>query len=289
MRITPTSFLPVVLLPVLVVSFSNFHVGSSRKHATSSAITSRLSMADSDTAKTTTTTTTTTTSTTSSISSSSSTATALLPPTPGSVVSIECCLYPAADFVPEPLFDGICNHPDDDKLTPLSFVLGEGNYLPGLHEVVSSMTELGETVEVNLDAGWGERNPQLEAWIALKDMPADFDAAQIKEGTQLLLANGLKAMVTQVVDGEKFKIDANPPLAGASYKATVKLVNVEEGPKETVYPGNGNDDDDASEASSRYQVATIALGCFWGVELEYMREPGVVGTKVCPCMSLFFE
>ena len=69
----------------------------------------------------------------------------------------------------------------------------------------------------------------------------------------MLLANGLKAFVTEIEE-ERFKIDANPPLAGASYQASVKLLGVEEGPVESVYP--------AEDTSSRFEVATIALGIF---------------------------
>lgn len=36
---------------------------------------------------------------------------------------------------------------------------------------------------------------------------------------------------------------------------------------------------DAGEGR-KYQLATFALGCFWGGELAYQRERGVVGTKV---------
>lgn len=130
-------------------------------------------------------------------------------PTTGTVVTIECCLRPEGDFVPEPLIDGICVDPYD-KPRILSFVLGEGNYLPGLHELVSTM-RIGDTAEESLDAGWGDRNPNLEAWINFEDMgQPGFDKSSIKEGVQLLLANGMKAFVTELTD-EKFKIDANPP------------------------------------------------------------------------------
>jgi FKBP-type peptidyl-prolyl cis-trans isomerase 2 len=171
-------------------------------------------------------------------------------PTKGSVVTIKCCLRPEGDFVPEPLIDGICVD-QFDKPKTLAFVLGEGNLLPGLHELISTM-KVGDSTEVTLDAGWGDRNPNLEAYVNFADMnQPGFDKSQIKEGVQLLLANGMKAYVTEVSD-EKFKIDANPPLAGASYHASVKFLKVEEGPEETVFPGR--------QTSSRYEVATVACG-----------------------------
>jgi len=203
------------------------------------------------------------------------------PPRAGDVVTLDCRLVPV-DFVPEPLIDGIVLHADDPAVR-LQFVLGGGNYLPGLHELVLSeqmAMHPGETVHnISLDAGWGARHPNLVATLTY-EAAGVLDAAQIRVGMQLHLSNGLQAVVTATTDAD-FTIDANPPLAGASYAATVTLVAVEEGPIIKPYqdqPTTGNDD--TTTALSRYQVATFALGCFWGAELEFMRVPGVVGTAV---------
>lgn len=180
----------------------------------------------------------------------------------GSIVTIDCEMNPEGDFVPDPLID------TDGILT---FALGGGNYLPGLHDLVESM-KVGDKVDnVSLDAGWGSVSPNLVATIQKADMGDQIDINQLKVGVELHLVNGMKAVVTEITD-ETFTIDANPPLAGASYSATVKLLNVEEGPKEFEYIPEGT--------KSTYKVATFALGCFWGGELEFMRQKGVVGTKV---------
>jgi peptide-methionine (S)-S-oxide reductase len=194
-------------------------------------------------------------------------------PQPGSVVTIECRLEPEEDFVPEPLIDGVVLRHEDPAIT-LKFVLGAGNYLPGLHDLVADMVPGEEGCDkVPLDAGWGARNPDLVAQATFAD--SGLDPSQIKIGTELQLANGMKCTVTEMDDSNTgFTIDANPPLAGASYLASVKLLKVEPGPTMDVYQ------EEADTSSSRYQVATFALGCFWGGELEYMREPGVVGTSV---------
>jgi peptide-methionine (S)-S-oxide reductase len=81
-----------------------------------------------------------------------------------------------------------------------------------------------------------------------------------------------KGIVTDLTD-DGFIIDANPPLAGSSYQVSVQLIKVEDGPLMTEYS-------EEPDTTSRYQVATFGLGCFWGGELDYMREPGVVGTAV---------
>jgi FKBP-type peptidyl-prolyl cis-trans isomerase 2 len=191
--------------------------------------------------------------------------------TKGSIVEIDCTLRPEGEFVPEILIDGIVL---DEYHEPrrLKFCLGQGNYLPGLHDLVLGM-EVGAQVEdVRLDAGWGDWNPALNVSIALEALESNgLDTARIKVGTELILVNGMTALVTQR-DEDAIVVDANPPLAGASYLATVKLLSVTNGPMEFDYfPDSGS--------NSRYQVATVALGCFWGAELAYMREHGVVGTK----------
>lgn len=188
---------------------------------------------------------------------------AVTKPRSGSVVTISYDLTPENEFVPVPLFD---------SRGTIVFVLDGGNYLPGLHELVSTMT-IGERVDnVKLDAGWGAKNPDLIAKIAKDGTSGAMDYDQIKVGTQLRLANGMNCVVTNVTPDD-FTIDANPPLAGASYSADVELLSVEDGPTQFEYqPGRGE--------NGTYQVATFALGCFWGGELEYMRVPGVVGTSV---------
>jgi FKBP-type peptidyl-prolyl cis-trans isomerase 2 len=183
-------------------------------------------------------------------------------PTKGCIVRIACRLQPEGDFVPEPLIDGIVLH-DDEPTVDLTFVLGWGNYLPGLHDIVSEMTTIGESrVNVSLDAGWGDVNPNLIATIAFADAGI-ADPSQIKVGTQLVLAQqNVPCVVTEVTD-TTFTIDANPPLAGASYVANVTLKAVEPGP----VIGKYSDDPSETSSTSRYEVATFALGCFWGGEL----------------------
>ena len=33
-------------------------------------------------------------------------------------------------------------------------------------------------------------------------------------------------------------------------------------------------------ANNKYPLATFAAGCFWGVELAFQRQPGVIATAV---------
>ena len=63
-------------------------------------------------------------------------------------------------------------------------------------------------------------------------------------------------------------------LVGASYTCDLKLMRVENGP-DLIYATSSS-----VHRPSQYEVATFGLGCFWGAELAFMREPGVVGTRV---------
>ena len=175
-------------------------------------------------------------------------------PLRASIVTVDCRLRPEGTFIPEPLFDGIVLH-ESDPYERLTFVLGEGNYLPGLHDLVATM-KVGESVEnVSIDAGWGAWNPKLEATLSFESLVGSgIESSQIKVGAQLVLANGVRAGVTKVT-ADEFTIDANPPLAGASYLADVKLLMVEPGPSE-----NDLEYSPTAFTGSRYQVATFALG-----------------------------
>lgn len=193
-------------------------------------------------------------------------------PVAGNVVTIVCRLEPEGDFIPEPLVDGIVLHKEDEPIR-LTFVLHAGNYLPGLHDLVTNLRPGQKIDNVSLDAGWGARNTNLVATWSYTDAGIT-DLTQIKIGTQLVLQNGMQATVTEKSD-TTFTIDANPPLAGASYTASVQLLTVEEGPVALPYS-----EQSSISSKSHYEVATLALGCFWGVELFFMRVRGVVGTSV---------
>lgn len=167
------------------------------------------------------------------------------------------------NLVLEPLFD---------TTGTLQLVLDGGNYLPGLHKLLSTMNP-GETIQrASIDAGYGGFNPQLVFQISTSDIGSSLDTSLVKIGTVLQMGNGMNCRVTEM-DDEKWTLDANHVLAGASYEADVKLEKVEEGPKNWEYVAELAED-------GRYKVATFALGCFWGGELAYQRMPGVISTHV---------
>jgi peptide-methionine (S)-S-oxide reductase len=128
-----------------------------------------------------------------------------------------------------------------------------------------------------MDAGYGERSPDLILKVTKKDATETYnlDTTKINVGTALRLSNGATCYVVETTE-EDFTIDANPTLAGVKFSAHVKLQQVVQGPTpdQCIYSSS------TSSSTNKYQVMTIALGCFWGGELMYMRIPGVVGTSV---------
>jgi peptide-methionine (S)-S-oxide reductase len=207
-------------------------------------------------------------------------------PSIGDVVSIECRLKPEFDIVSSEIcMDGVRADEENFELTTLQFVLGGGNYIPSLHELIGTM-KVGDVVtNQQIDSGYGTINPGLIATIAFDDTPG-IDRSQIKIGSQLTLGSAMDATfrVTDVTN-DTFTINGNSPFAGSTYLATVKLLSVESGPEPTEYTtvddtSSSSNNNYNNQKNSRYCVATFALGCFWGGELEYMRVPGVVGTSV---------
>mmetsp|Transcript_1108 Transcript_1108/g.1938 ORF Transcript_1108/g.1938 Transcript_1108/m.1938 type:complete len:413 (-) Transcript_1108:71-1309(-) len=165
-------------------------------------------------------------------------------------------------LVLEPLFD--------TKGT-LQLVLDGGNYLPGLHKLLSTMNP-GESIQdATIDAGYGGYNPDLVFKISTAEIGSALDTSLVKIGTALQMGNGMECRVTEMND-ETWTLDANHVLAGAAYDVDVKLDKVEEGPGNLEYVGESQE--------GKYEIATFALGCFWGGELAYQRMPGVISTHV---------
>lgn len=166
-------------------------------------------------------------------------------------------------LVLEPLFD---------TTGTLQLVLNGGNYLPGLHVLLSTMKP-GERIEgATIDAGYGGFQSDLVFQISTSEIGDAMDTSAVQVGTVLRMGNGMECRVTDMKD-EQWTLDANHLLAGAAYEVDVKLETVEEGITNWEYVGEGGDE-------HKYKVATVALGCFWGGELAYQRLPGVVSTHV---------
>jgi len=179
----------------------------------------------------------------------------------GDIVTIDYVLDSCDKFVAEPLFD---------TRGQVTFILGWGNYLPGLHDLLLGMVEGSSIDNVSIDVGYGDRKSELIFKVPKTSVQGNLDVESLKIGTELYLQS--HKVVVSAIEDDHIEIDANPPLAGASYSCSLKLLEISNLPKVFEYSNILN--------KEKFSVATFALGCFWGCELAFMREPGVVGTKV---------
>ena len=137
------------------------------------------------------------------------------------------------------------------------FVVNEGGYLEGLHSTVSQMAAGDAKKDVSIDAGYGDYNEQGVVTAPIEQAPAG-----LKQGMAVMLSvpNGqVQATCTEMTD-ETLTLDTNHPLAGCRFLLDVELTNL--------------------EPADKFETAVFAGGCFWGLELAYQREPGVVSTAV---------
>ena len=143
----------------------------------------------------------------------------------------------------------------------VQLVVGGGGFLPALHTSVRDLDELGVSRDFKVSANdaFGEPDPQMGP----VSFPAEGVPPGLSAGDLVRLFTGLKARVTAVspVDGA-VTIDANHPLAGKDLLLKVALGTLPQPAKDVL------------------ETACFAGGCFWGLELAFQREPGVVATEV---------
>ena len=77
---------------------------------------------------------------------------------------------------------------------------------------------------------------------------------------QRLGMSGVHAIITHIHEDGGVTVDANHPLAGEDLIMDLELVG--------------------HLKARDLEVATLAGGCFWNIELAFQRVEGVLGTKV---------
>jgi FKBP-type peptidyl-prolyl cis-trans isomerase 2 len=184
------------------------------------------------------------------------------------IATIDWRLQPLDGFVPEPLFDstGI-----------VQFVLGGSSFLPALHDLVRGMAVGAKVEDALIDAGWGNRRDDLIITLplaqlekAMQKTDARATVEDIEVGKRVAISETLSVLILSLTDNT-VTVDANSPLAGACYSCSLTLLALEEIDLEVLQSGGSPESD--------YEVASFALGCFWGAELAMTRTYGVVGTQ----------
>ncbi|MDO8468066.1 MAG: peptidylprolyl isomerase [Nanoarchaeota archaeon] len=115
-----------------------------------------------------------------------------------------------------------------DHSHPLTFVIGEGQVIPGFDKAVEGM-KIDQEKEFKIlpEDGYGDYNKELIKEIPRKVLPED----QIPEkGMTLIMSTPdgqqIPTVITEV-DDKKIIIDLNHPLAGKKLIFKVKLLKVE--------------------------------------------------------------
>lgn len=142
-----------------------------------------------------------------------------------------------------------------ERSTPLSFTLGAGRVVPGFEKIATGMKVGDRRSEIiSPDLAYGEWSEGMTARVPLANAPPG-----LTPGAVVSMQNGMQATVT-AVDDEFVTIDANHPLAGKALTFDVELMKLVK--------------------AANQDVAIFGAGCFWSVELNFQRIPGVISTAV---------
>jgi peptide-methionine (S)-S-oxide reductase len=181
----------------------------------------------------------------------------------GDCLKIELHMEPEDNFVPDSLFD--------TKGT-VKLVLGWGDFLPGLHELLLNKVVGDSVTDVSIDAGWGRRQDDLILKVDKRRLQRFTNLEKLSVGEIIQLNQSMQVVVTGIV-GDMVIVDGNPPLAGSSYRCSFIILEILEPPRFLEY-------EERLPGVCDLQVASFSLGCFWGAQLAFDRLPGVVGTRV---------
>lgn len=137
---------------------------------------------------------------------------------------------------------------------PVSLVVGMNATVPAVDDCAKRVRALDieETFEVDI---FGAPDPRLGP----VNVPLAMAPDGLAPGDVVRLVNGATARV-KAITADAVVIDANHPLAGEPLELAMTVLAVDD--------------------KERLKTAVFAGGCFWGLELAYQREPGVVATKV---------
>ena len=130
--------------------------------------------------------------------------------------------------------------------TPLNFLQGAGQIIPGLEKALYGMA-VGDEKEVAVDPveGYGKKNPEAFEAIPRQAFPADLELF-VGMGLQLQTESG-QEIVAYVADirPEEVLLDLNHPLAGETLFFQVRIAELRPATSEELAHGHAHDSDHA--------------------------------------------
>jgi FKBP-type peptidyl-prolyl cis-trans isomerase 2 len=147
----------------------------------------------------------------------------------GDNVTVDYTLYLANGSVYDTSIESVAQqaglNTSEMELTPLTFVVGDGNYLPGFENGTIGMTA-GETTNVTLtpDQAYGEYNQSLVVPVNMSDLTNASIVPYVNE----TLYNGISTVrVASIPNNTTVMMDYNPPLAGQTltFQITLRSIN----------------------------------------------------------------
>ena len=110
---------------------------------------------------------------------------------------------------------------------PATFVVGDGNLLPGFEEVLFGLVPGEEgRFEIDPEQGFGQHNPSNVQRFSRKDFAEDME---LEPGLMLSFADANQSELPGVVDkveGDEVFVDFNHPLAGHTITFSVVILDV---------------------------------------------------------------
>lgn len=111
---------------------------------------------------------------------------------------------------------------------PATFVVGDGNLLPGFEKAMFGLLEGDrKTLVITPEQGFGQHNPQNMQEFERSEFPDDIE---LKKGLVLSFSDAQKTELPGVVsefDENKVVIDFNHPLAGREIEFSVAILKIE--------------------------------------------------------------
>lgn len=126
--------------------------------------------------------------------------------------------------------------------TPLAYLHGAGNIIPGLEKALVGKTE-GDKLQVKVEPkeGYGEINTDLIKIIEKKAFEG-VDKIEVGMAFEAKAPDGsTQNIIVKKVEGDDITIDTNHPLAGITLNFDIQIVSVREATKEELDHGHTHD------------------------------------------------